>query len=481
MLRSLALLQLATLSHAYTTFDTICSTPSTTVNYVSSANTRGTIDILWSCLFTVIACTWTVQHLNIPEQREGRDSGWLGDIKWGLKRGFTTTKWMLATIIAPEVLLGKYWGDLENAKSDLKKLRKFAAKDGVPWTLSHCFFANMGGFALRTHASGRVGKRVPDIADAPTEQSTQQELTLAIEPDTLIVPTSRDDEGSDPQKSPENTDFPNPYHLTAGDIFALRESSVLTRLPYVSPDELQDRSKSDTLVRTIAVGQILWVSIQILIRAARHLAISQLEIAVVAFASCAVAMYGLNWYKPKGVEVPITIMQYRGEAPRQAFDSLAMTSNVGSVLIKWTDIMRTFLGRPAEPKGAPISNVFTRNEDLGNVFGLILGSLVFGGIHLAAWKFEFPTRTEQILWWSASLWCTCFCVMFLLCVFTLVLICYPPGVVPGDRLSHVGQIVLLFTYVVARLFLLVEVFRTLCFLPPDAYVATWGSNVPHIS
>src|SRR5271156_4650743 len=209
MLRSLALLQLAALSHAYTTFDTICSTPSTTVNYVSSANTRSTIDIFWSCLFTVITCTWTVQHLNIPEQREGRDSGWLGDIKWGLKRGFTSTKWMLATIIAPEVLLAKYWGDLEDAKLDLKKLRKFAAKDGVPWTLSHCFFANMGGLVLRTHASGRVGKRVPGIAD---------------------------DEGSDAQKSPENSDFSIPYNLTAGDIFALRESSVLTRLPYISPD-----------------------------------------------------------------------------------------------------------------------------------------------------------------------------------------------------------------------------------------------------
>ena len=47
MLRSLALLQLAALSHAYISFDTICSIPSTTVNYVSSVDTRGTIDILW--------------------------------------------------------------------------------------------------------------------------------------------------------------------------------------------------------------------------------------------------------------------------------------------------------------------------------------------------------------------------------------------------------------------------------------------------
>lgn len=35
-------------------------------------------------------------------------------------------------------------------------------------------------------------------------------------------------------------------------------------------------------------------------------------------------------------------------------------------------------------------------------------------------------------------------------------------------------------YVVARLFILVELFRTLCFLPADAYVSTWTTNIPHV-
>lgn len=35
-------------------------------------------------------------------------------------------------------------------------------------------------------------------------------------------------------------------------------------------------------------------------------------------------------------------------------------------------------------------------------------------------------------------------------------------------------------YILARLFLLVEVFRTLCFLPPDAFVDTWSGSFPHI-
>jgi hypothetical protein len=46
MLRRVVVLHLAAFSQAYTTFDTTCSTPSTAVNYVSSADTRGTIDIL---------------------------------------------------------------------------------------------------------------------------------------------------------------------------------------------------------------------------------------------------------------------------------------------------------------------------------------------------------------------------------------------------------------------------------------------------
>ena len=34
-------------------------------------------------------------------------------------------------------------------------------------------------------------------------------------------------------------------------------------------------------------------------------------------------------------------------------------------------------------------------------------------------------------------------------------------------------------YAVARLFILVELFRTLCFLPAYAYVSTWTTNIPH--
>jgi hypothetical protein len=42
-------------------------------------------------------------------------------------------------------------------------------------------------------------------------------------------------------------------------------------------------------------------------------------------------------------------------------------------------------------------------------------------------------------------------------------------------------LILSFFYALARLFILVEIFRTICFLPTDAYVATWTSNIPHVA
>jgi hypothetical protein len=147
-MRTIALLLFTSLVNSYSTFTTICSTPSSATNYVSSPNTRGTLDILWSCLFTVIACTWTIQHLNVPEQRNRRDDNWLGDLKWMLKGFWRNVKWMLAIMIAPEYILGKACADLVAAFMARDEMRNFALEDGVEWGLGHCFFANMGGFVL---------------------------------------------------------------------------------------------------------------------------------------------------------------------------------------------------------------------------------------------------------------------------------------------------------------------------------------------
>src|SRR5450432_3954307 len=111
-------------AQAYTVFNPICSTPSpeNPANFVGSPDSRGTLDILWSSLFTIFACTWTIQHLNVPEQREGHDRGRKGDLKWTLKGVYTSVKWMLLTMVAPEFVIGKACADLIQAKEDLQEL-----------------------------------------------------------------------------------------------------------------------------------------------------------------------------------------------------------------------------------------------------------------------------------------------------------------------------------------------------------------------
>jgi hypothetical protein len=422
-------LALASLAQSYTTFDTTCSLSNSTINFVSGPDTRDTLDILWSCLFTIIACTWTIQHLNIPEQRGDRDPGWKGDLEWQLKGTWTSLKWMVVTMVAPEILIETAWEDLFFAWDDLRKMTWFAAQDGVPWTLTHTLFANMGGFVIRCNLSS----------------------------------------GSD-----RASDYHNPYHLTTSEILSLRRAGHLPRLPCITLAEINDKSKSDMFVRIIACVQISWVVLQVIARAARHLAVSQLEIAVLAFATCAIIIYALNWKKPKGAQVPFLILEYPGEIPKDVLAVLKKTAEgrEGALL---SGLFGRFSGKSGPVLGRPISNDRIYPSDW--FFGLAIGCTLFGAIHIAAWNFAFPTRTDQILWRACSIWCTVF--VFIFSLFELLL--SPADSNGSDFFWDYCVALLSFLYVAAGLALLVEIFRTLCFLPPDAYIATLASNIPHLA
>jgi hypothetical protein len=105
------------------TFKTTCSVPNIITHFVSSPDTRGTLGVLWSCLFTIVAYTLTIQHLNVPKQRGTRNPGWRGDLKWSTKDALRSLKWMLITIFAPEILVAKGWDDVVSTRKIYRKLR----------------------------------------------------------------------------------------------------------------------------------------------------------------------------------------------------------------------------------------------------------------------------------------------------------------------------------------------------------------------
>lgn len=133
---------------AQTSFDPNCTLPSNIVNFVSSSSVRGTLDILWSALFTILICTWTVQHLNVPEQTPDCLT-WQDTMKESLKRGGTRIKWMLITLIVPEFLVGRAFQDFMMARKSEHQMKEFDETNHVKWTRTHSYYANMGGFALK--------------------------------------------------------------------------------------------------------------------------------------------------------------------------------------------------------------------------------------------------------------------------------------------------------------------------------------------
>ena len=316
MSKLILLLPLTFAVRAYTEFDTTCTTPNVTTNFVSSPDSRGTLDILWSCLFTIIACTWTIQHLNVPEERNGTDPGWIGDIKWGLKRTWTSAKWMIVTMLAPELVLSKACVDLAVAQSDLKALQELAGEDGTEWTLTHSLFANMGGFVIR----GNMGLELQAIDKTHNESTPLPGPSVTDEREQITKAPS-----SAPSASSRQTAVPrdqahalgnyDPFHLTAAGILQLRTSGQLSKMPSITADDINDKSKTDSFARAVSVAQITWIVVQVLARVARRLAVSQLEIAVLAFSSCAIMIYILHWKKPKGVLVPYTVLTFPGPIP----------------------------------------------------------------------------------------------------------------------------------------------------------------------
>jgi hypothetical protein len=392
------------------------------------------------------------------------------------------------------MLISKNIGDLVAVRSGIKRFQELAVEDGVPWTATHSLFANMGGFVIRSH----IPERLEDFTEAKTGpySSDQDRENSRMEDGTESEHGNEISEVENRVISTTERPHLNPFHLVAQDILALREAKLL-RLPYITKSELDDKSKSDGLVRFIAILQILWTVIQIIVRHSRHLDISQLEIAVLAFSFCAIIIYGLNWEKPKGVQVPCTLLHFPGDIPQTILTIIQKDESEISGLWDWISriaIIVLTLGRVDPYKktisGSPVPNHSTatnQDQDLGKdagnivaeVFGLLFGGLVFGSIHVLAWNFVFPSILERTLWRVASILCTTMPLLFLI-VFISVAIANENNIALMIVLNVIQFLVVVF-YVAARVFLLVEIFRTLCFLPPKAYIATWATNVPHVA
>ena len=345
------------------------------VGWQAGADSRGTWAIVSSCLSTIFACTWSIQHLNVP----GKPTL---DGKWA--RIFRSCKWMVINILFPEFIVlqaafelfmaiqalrlmekaGKsvaypWWYNLFRSPvqqlsdswrclremlsyshlSDSRDFEDQKPAESPEWTLTHCFFANMGGFYYE-HGESRFPLTAPQIAEQPN--------------------------GFD---SPE-----------------------------MQEEDIQDRSKRDWFAKGIAALQFSQLILSLIVRRAQGLDFSQLETITLGFVVCGALIYLIYLYKPQNVETSFEVKSGgTAGAPIQferTYDSF------------W-DILtnkRTDTANINEVDRIPNDNIpIVRNSSVHpGILLLAVASGLFGALHAIAWNFDFPTAIERIFWHTAT-------------------------------------------------------------------------------
>ena len=149
--------------------------------------------------------------------------------------------------------------------------------------------------------------------------------------------------------------------------------------------------------------------------------------------------------------------------------------------------------------------------------GFFLVSAAYGGLHAVAWDTHFPSHREMVLWRVSALIIASPAVMCALAMLFSGLaiagwfifrpciklapaaafqrtVARNPSIIKATK--QAGELslsalwilfcalapsVLIFLYFPARCYLIYESFRTVFFLPPEAFKATWTQYIPHIT
>jgi len=294
---------------------------------------------------------------------------------------------------------------------------------------------------------------------------------------------------------------------------SMQQTSLFQHLPEVSAQDLERLSNGDTLVKFLAVLQISWLVVQLIGRKTNSLPVSQLEIATLAFAASSLITYLSLWDRPRAIERRIKIEAARLPTASD-YDDLALWGP--SYIFLWS----LTLGERRtvdELELLPIPNNAVHEADfdrlkpsaadiLARIFyyvswadgnrmlydyivmiGCAFGGMLFGAIHCLAWDFPFPKTIESILWRVSSVLTTALPLLTLLYfksaryvryILKKFLWRYKEGA--ARNAFDILVIGLFITpYVLARMFLLVEIFRSLFYLPTEAFQDTWSGSFPH--
>ncbi|OCL06927.1 hypothetical protein AOQ84DRAFT_320689 [Glonium stellatum] len=386
---------------------------------------RGTYNILSTCLATTVLCVWSAVHLNLPGPNEGSAPF------WRYKQLWRKIGWVFFGLFAPEFVA---WTAYEQHKlvTDVDRDMRHLMGHTV-----HSYYSVMGGFTVDENA-------IPPIVIDSSDRSTRLTLTSA--------------------------------------------------------EQIEDKAKANGLAKTIVCVQATWFCFQCLTRVIQGLSISILELNVFAHSLCALLIYVLWWHKPLDVGQPIMI---RGEGLKElvALMSISTCCRLASQALRryglnnieidhalWDDLLTHHVSNfvrsrnrqrwdidTPDSKDLDTSDLTDGDFETDFFVGFTVSGFLYGGLHLLAWNAPFHSTAEKWLWRSSAI---------SLMSSGLYMGMMAWAISDSERSTTVLVLVLFIfcvAYGAARVYLVVECFTNLAYLPNSAYQMTsWSQYFPHI-
>ncbi|KAI0096580.1 hypothetical protein GGR51DRAFT_543126 [Nemania sp. FL0031] len=233
---------------------------------------------------------------------------------------------------------------------------------------------------------------------------------------------------------------------------------------FIQPENnIEARGHADGLAKALICVQVGWMVIQCIGRTSMNLPVSLLEIHVLAYVVCALIVYGLWFQKPLDVALPTEVdSDLLNDVPAEYFAEDSSEKGFYS----FNQVSSSEIARGEAPSDTYISLIV--------IYG---GYFAYCAIHLAAWRYHFPTETEMWLWRGSSL------LVITLYPFAVIIYSIISYIAPGneDLLPDRPPPWVEALVVIFRLLLLIEAFISLRQMPIGVFVTIdWSNYIPHL-
>ena len=356
---------------------------------------------------------------------------------------------MTAAVLVPEVVTASAFAQRVAARESVRTMQAL----GYEWTMKHAFYLNMGGVWIQPR---------------------------------------------------DSQSFP----INAAQLSYLLAEGYIS-VPSLTKDEIWDKSKADSFAKIMACGQIGWLVLQCVGRAIQRLPITPLELATVGFAIPSLATFALWFEKPVDVDTPTRISVadtteellerlspriYRWwQTPLDFINAVNSPSFTSEIILKTE--MWPGRGHFVGPAMRIRNDVFgLKYSKLDQLFvGLVW--IGYAGVHLSAWNFDFPSRTELLMWRISALVMAASMVVFWITgnrkFYLLFSYLWPSKRQHLEKISSerakVSTIQILlgavtsFSYLASRIILIIQVFLAFRKAPLGIFeTVDWTNFVPHV-